>query len=103
MNEYTGFGDVNKGEWVAGENDDVDGIVEDKGENDEDGDGEENDKDTGKNVKLVIVKRILVIVWKKKREMVMSHSLFYERVLKKKEEMVWNFSLFYEKVLLQLW
>ena len=35
--------------------------------------------------------------------MVMSHSLFYERVLKKKEEMVWNFSLFYERVLLQLW
>ena len=93
MNEYTGFGDVNKGEWIAGENDDVDGIVEDKGENDEDGDGEENDKDTGKND----------VVWKKKREMVMSHSLFYERVLKKKEEMVWNFSLFYERALLQLW
>ena len=91
MNEYTGVGDVNKGEGVEGEKDDVDGI------------GEENDKDTGKNVKLVIVKRILVIVWKKKREMVMSHSLFYERVLKKKEEMVWNFSLFYERVLLQLW
>ena len=49
MNEYTGFGDVNKGEGVAGENDDVDGIVEDKGENDEDGDGEENDIGTGKN------------------------------------------------------
>ena len=97
MNEYTGVGDVNKGEGVEGEKDDVDGNGEendkDKGENDEDGDGEENDKDTGKND----------VVWKKKREMVMSHSLFYERVLKKKEEMVWNFFLFYERIHLQLW
>ena len=60
MNEYTGFGDVNKGEWVAGENDDVDGIVEDKGENDEDGDGEENignclEEEKGDGVDLFLI------------------------------------------------
>ena len=64
MNEYTGVGDVNKGEGVEGEKDDVDGIGEendkDKGENDEDGDGEENignclEEEKGDGVDLFLI------------------------------------------------
>ena len=64
LNEYTGVGDVNKGEGVEGEKDDVDGIGEendkDKGENDEDGDGEENignclEEEKGDGVDLFLI------------------------------------------------